>query len=123
MANRGKKSITLNLKDPRAMKILLDLVRQADVVQHNMRYDAAERLKIDYESLKAIKPDLIYCHTSGFESGVRAGLPGNDQTAACLYGIQFEDGGMGRRDSGVDGRPRGSDQCGGHTYERQSIIS
>src|SRR3546814_17458011 len=47
MANRGKKSITLNLKDPRAMKILLDLVRQADVVQHNMRYDAAERLKID----------------------------------------------------------------------------
>src|SRR3546814_7346051 len=65
MANRGKKSITLNLKDPRAMKILLDLVRQADVVQHNMRYDAAERLKIDYESLKAIKPDLIYCHTRG----------------------------------------------------------
>src|SRR3546814_16979742 len=71
MANRGKKSITLNLKDPRAMKILLDLVRQADVVQHNMRYDAAERLKIDYESLKAIKPDLIYCHPPGFERGVR----------------------------------------------------
>src|SRR3546814_20599674 len=90
MANRGKKSITLNLKDPRAMKILLDLVRQADVVQHNMRYDAAERLKIDYESLKAIKPDLIYCHTRGFERGVRAGLPGNDQTGACLSGIPFE---------------------------------
>src|SRR3546814_918281 len=105
MANRGKKSITLNLKDPRAMKILLDLVRQADVVQHNMRYDAAERLKIDYESLKAIKPDLIYCHTRGFERGVRAGLPGNDQTGACLSGIQFEDGGMGRSESGVDGRP------------------
>ncbi|MDD3763388.1 MAG: CoA transferase [Nevskiales bacterium] len=106
MANRGKKSITLNLKDPRAMKILLDLVKQADVVQHNMRYDAAERLKIDYESLKQLKPDLIYCHTRGFERGARASLPGNDQTGACLSGIQFEDGGMGREGSnGETGRP------------------
>ena len=106
MANRGKKSITLNLKDPRAMKILLDLVKSADVVQHNMRYDAAERLKIDYESLKQINPGLIYCHTRGFERGVRAGLPGNDQTGACLSGIQYEDGGMGRAgDNGEIGRP------------------
>lgn len=94
MANRGKQSITLNLKDPRAMQILLKLVEKADIVQHNMRYDAAERLKIDYESLKKIKPDLIYCHTRGFETGKRAGLPGNDQTGACLTGIQYEDGGM-----------------------------
>jgi crotonobetainyl-CoA:carnitine CoA-transferase CaiB-like acyl-CoA transferase len=94
MANRGKRSIALDLKDPRAMKILLQLVQQADVVQHNMRYEAAERLKIDYESLKAINPRLIYCHTRGFESGPREGLPGNDQTGACLAGVQFEDGGM-----------------------------
>ncbi|MBI2382507.1 MAG: CoA transferase [Gammaproteobacteria bacterium] len=96
MANRGKKSITLNLKDPRAMKIFLDLVAKADVVHHNMRYDAAERLKIDYESLKKINPKLIYCHTRGFETGPRAGLPGNDQTGACLSGVQYEDGGMAR---------------------------
>jgi crotonobetainyl-CoA:carnitine CoA-transferase CaiB-like acyl-CoA transferase len=106
MANRGKKSITLNLKDPRAMKILLDLVKQADVVQHNMRYDAAERLKIDYESLKQINPTLIYAHSRGFERGVRASLPGNDQTGACLSGIQFEDGGMARPGAhGEVGRP------------------
>jgi crotonobetainyl-CoA:carnitine CoA-transferase CaiB-like acyl-CoA transferase len=84
MANRGKRSIALDLKDPRAMKVLRQLVEKADVVQHNMRYDAAERLKIDYESLKAINPKLIYCHTRGFESGPREGLPGNDQTGACL---------------------------------------
>lgn len=102
MANRGKKSITLNLKDPRAMKIFLKLVESADVVHHNMRYDAAERLKIDYESLKQINPKLIYCHTRGFETGERQGLPGNDQTCACLSGIQYEDGGMGR---GEEGRP------------------
>jgi len=94
MANRGKRSITLNLKDPRAMEIFHKLLAKADVVHHNMRYDAAERLKIDYESLKQLKPDLIYCHTRGFETGERAGLPGNDQTGACLSGIQYEDGGM-----------------------------
>ncbi|WP_084154814.1 CaiB/BaiF CoA transferase family protein [Polycyclovorans algicola] len=106
MANRGKKSITLNLKDPRAMTILLELVKQADVVQHNMRYDAAERLKIDYESLKKINPTLIYAHSRGFERGARAALPGNDQTGACLSGIQFEDGGMGRPgEKGETGRP------------------
>lgn len=96
MANRGKRSIALDLKDPRAMKVLLQLVEKADVVQHNMRYDAAERLKIDYESLKKLNPRLIYCHTRGFESGPRQVLPGNDQTGACLAGVQFEDGGMAR---------------------------
>ncbi len=96
MSNRGKKSITLNLKDPRSMKVFLDLVKDADVVHHNMRYDAAERLKIDYESLKQINPKLIYCHTRGFETGERAPLPGNDQTGACLTGVQYEDGGMAR---------------------------
>ena len=96
MANRGKRSIALDLKDPRAMKVLLQLVEKADVVQHNMRYDAAERLKIDYQSLKAINPKLIYCHTRGFETGPRAGLPGNDQTGACLAGVQYEDGGMSK---------------------------
>jgi len=96
VCNRGKRSIALNLKDPRAMKVLHELVRTADIVQHNMRYDAAERLGIDYESLKAIKPDLIYCHTRGHETGPRAPLPGNDQTAGCLSGVQWEDGGMWR---------------------------
>ncbi len=94
IANRGKRSIALNLKDPRAMAVLLDLVKTADVVHHNMRYDAAERLKIDYESLKQLNPKLIYCHTRGFEKGVRERLPGNDQTGACLAGVQHEDGAM-----------------------------
>ncbi|HLG88099.1 MAG TPA: CoA transferase [Alphaproteobacteria bacterium] len=96
ICNRGKRSIALNLKDPRAKKVLLDLVKTADVVQHNMRYDAAERLGIDYESLKKAKPDLIYCHTRGHETGPRQALPGNDQTGACLAGVQWEDGGMWR---------------------------
>jgi crotonobetainyl-CoA:carnitine CoA-transferase CaiB-like acyl-CoA transferase len=94
MANRGKRSVCLDLKEPRGMEILRELVATADVVQHNMRYDAALRLGVDYESLKAIKPDLIYCHTRGHERGPREKLPGNDQTGACLAGLQYEDGGM-----------------------------
>jgi crotonobetainyl-CoA:carnitine CoA-transferase CaiB-like acyl-CoA transferase len=95
-ANRGKKSIALNLKDARAMQVLRELVARADVVQHNMRYEAAERLGIDWESLRELNPRLVYCHTRGFESGPRAGLPGNDQTGGCLAGVQYEDGGMAR---------------------------
>lgn len=97
MANHGKRSIALNLKNPQAMKILLELVQTADVIQHNMRYDAAQRLAIDYDSLKKLNPKLIYCHTRGFEqNGPRALLPGNEQTGIALAGVQYEDGGMAR---------------------------
>jgi crotonobetainyl-CoA:carnitine CoA-transferase CaiB-like acyl-CoA transferase len=98
--NRDKESITLNLKDPEAMSVLHKLVEEADVVQHNMRYDAAERLGVDYESLKQVNPKLIYCHTLGHEQGPRAAHPGNDQTAAALAGTTWLDGGV---DNG--GRP------------------
>jgi crotonobetainyl-CoA:carnitine CoA-transferase CaiB-like acyl-CoA transferase len=90
--NRGKRSISVNLKDPAGYAALERLVRTADVVHHNMRYDAAERLRVDYETLKAMKPDLIYCHTRGFEHSSRDGLPGNDQTGAALAGSTFLDG-------------------------------
>ena len=90
--NRGKRSISLNLKDPEGYAVLEALVRTADVVHHNMRYDAAQRLRVDYASLKAIKADLIYCHTRGFEHGPRDTLPGNDQTGAALAGTTFLDG-------------------------------
>jgi crotonobetainyl-CoA:carnitine CoA-transferase CaiB-like acyl-CoA transferase len=98
--NRDKESITLNLKDPEAMSVLHRLVEQADVVQHNMRYDAAERLGVDYESLRQINPSLIYCHTLGHEQGPRQEHPGNDQTGAALAGTTWLDGGLDN-----DGRP------------------
>lgn len=94
MCNRDKESITLNLKNPDAMAVLRRLVGQADVVQHNMRYDAAERLGVDYESLRAVNPSLIYCHTMGHEQGPRQKHPGNDQTAAALAGTEWLDGGL-----------------------------
>jgi len=98
--NRDKDSIALNLKDPAAMEVLHRLVAGADVVQHNMRYDAAERLGVDYESLRQINPSLVYCHTLGHEQGPRQEHPGNDQTGAALAGASWLDGGLDN-----DGRP------------------
>lgn len=91
--NRGKQSIAVDLKHPDGLAVLHDLVRGADVLQHNMRYDAAERLGVDYESLRHLNPALIYCHTRGHDSS-RMLLPGNDQTAAALAGTSWMEGGV-----------------------------
>ncbi|HEV7524796.1 MAG TPA: CoA transferase [Acidimicrobiia bacterium] len=91
--NRGKQSIAVDLKHPEGLAVLHELVRGADVLQHNMRYDAAERLGVDYASLKHLNPRLIYCHTRGHDSS-RMLLPGNDQTAAALAGTSWMEGGV-----------------------------
>jgi crotonobetainyl-CoA:carnitine CoA-transferase CaiB-like acyl-CoA transferase len=92
--NRGKRAVTIDLKSTDGLAVLHRLVERADVVQHNMRYDAAERLGVDHASLRAVKPDLVYCHTRGFEHGDRERLPGNDQTGAALAGTEWMDGGL-----------------------------
>ena len=94
--NRSKRSLCIDLKHPGSREVLHRLVASADIVQHNMRYGAAQRLGIDYESLKAVRPDLIYCHTLGFLPGPSENLPGNEQTGACRAGVEWEDGGMSR---------------------------
>lgn len=94
--NRGKQSIAIDLKKPGAREVIERLLASADVVMHNMRYRAAIKLGIDYESLKDRFPRIVYCHTRGFERGPRLELPGNDQTGACLAGVEWEDGGCAR---------------------------
>lgn len=91
-ANRGKRSIAVNMRDPDGIEVIQKLVADADVVVHNMRYKAVEKKGLDYETLKKINPRLIYCHTRGFEKGPRESLPGNDQTGSALTGVQWEDG-------------------------------
>ena len=94
MANRGKRSFAVMLKNPKGLEALKKVIATCDVVQHNMRYPATQRLGLDYESLKDEFPSLIYCHSRGFEEGPRKHLPGNDQTGACLSGVQHEDGAL-----------------------------
>ncbi len=94
MANRNKRSFAVMLKHPKGMEALKKVIATCDVVQHNMRYPATQRLGLDYDSLKKEFPRLIYCHSRGFEEGPRKNLPGNDQTGACLSGVQHEDGAL-----------------------------
>ena len=94
MANRSKRSFAVMLKHPKGLEALKKVIATCDVVQHNMRYPATIRLGLDYDSLKGDHPSLIYCHSRGFEDGPRKNLPGNDQTGACLAGVQHEDGAL-----------------------------
>ncbi|MBU4054279.1 MAG: CoA transferase, partial [Proteobacteria bacterium] len=64
--NRGKKSITLNLKEESAKAIVFDLVKQVDVLTENFRPGVMKRLGFDYETLSKINPRLVYASISGF---------------------------------------------------------
>jgi crotonobetainyl-CoA:carnitine CoA-transferase CaiB-like acyl-CoA transferase len=92
-ANRGKRSIGIDLKAPDGLTVFHRLVAAADVVHSNMRRDALQRLKCDEASLRGVNSDLIYCHTRGFDRGPRSDSPGNDQTGCSLAGVTWEDGG------------------------------
>ena len=59
-ANRNKRSIVMNLKHLEVRKTFYQLVEEADIVVHNMRAQAAERLSIDYSTLRGYKPDIIF---------------------------------------------------------------
>lgn len=77
--NRNKRSITLDLQSPQALKIIHGLLPQVDVVIHNFKTGGAERLGLGYEQLRAIRPDLVYCAVAGYDaSGPEAKRPGYD---------------------------------------------
>lgn len=90
--NRGKRSISLNLKNPDGREVLEKLLQTADVITLNWRPGAAGRLGLDYETLRQRYPRLIHCNTRGYEKGPRSDLPGTDQNAAAMTGTEWEDG-------------------------------
>jgi crotonobetainyl-CoA:carnitine CoA-transferase CaiB-like acyl-CoA transferase len=92
-ANRGKRSVGIDLKHPEGLATLHRLIARADVVHSNMRRGALRRLGVDEASVRSVNPDVIYCHTRGFDKGPRSDSPGNDQTGCSLAGVTFEDGG------------------------------
>jgi CoA:oxalate CoA-transferase len=86
--NRGKKSISLNLKDQRGKQILLDLVKKADIIIENYRPGTMEKLGLGYEVLKKVNPAIIYAAASGFgHSGPDSMKPAYDILAQALGGI------------------------------------
>ncbi len=91
--NRGKRSMTLNLAKPESGEVVRRLTEQADVVLANNRPDVAGRLGIDYETLSAINPRIIYCEGSAFgHDGPDAYRPGYDIIIQAMSGIATAEG-------------------------------
>ncbi len=79
VSNRNKRSITVNHSKPEGQEIIRALAKDADVLIENFKVGDLKRYGLDYESLKAINPRLIYCSITGFgQSGPMAALPGYD---------------------------------------------
>lgn len=77
--NRNKKSIVINLKDPKGKLIFYQLVKEFDVLIEQFRPGVVQKLEIDYNSIKIIKPDIIYCQLSGYgQKGPYRDKPGHD---------------------------------------------
>src|SRR6201995_1531340 len=95
--HRNKRSLTLNLKAKDGLEVLRRLVAQADVVVENYRPDVKFRLGVDYESLKAINPRIVYASISGFgQDGPYRDRPGFDQIAQGMGGLMSITGEPGR---------------------------
>ena len=95
--NRGKLSITLDLKKPGAQDVLRRLVKKSDVILENFRPGTMERLGFGYKALAKLNPRLIYCSISGFgESGPEASRAGYDLIVQAESGLMditgFADG-------------------------------
>ena len=95
--NRGKKSVLLNLKDPKDSQSLRHLLKsKADVLIHNLKFGAMEELGFDSEALLLENPSLIYCNVGAYgHTGPKKGLPGYDplmQAYSGLMSIMGEEG-------------------------------
>jgi crotonobetainyl-CoA:carnitine CoA-transferase CaiB-like acyl-CoA transferase len=91
--NRNKRSLAVDLKRPEGKQILLDLVKTADVFLQNYRPGVAERLGVDYETLSAINPRLVYVSMSGYgEDGPYRNRPGQDLILQGMSGAMLSAG-------------------------------
>ncbi len=98
--NRNKRSVALDLKSEKGRAAALAIIKSADVVVHNFRPGAMQRLGLDYASVKAVNPDLVYCATYGYSKkgpyGDKGALDDSIQAASGVAVLQ----------SMVEGEPR-----------------
>jgi len=90
--NRGKRSIAVDLADQRGRELIYGLLPEIDVVTINFRVGVADRLGIDYDTLRGHRADLIYCELSGFGNrGTMAKRAATDVVASAYSGLTFAD--------------------------------
>jgi crotonobetainyl-CoA:carnitine CoA-transferase CaiB-like acyl-CoA transferase len=86
--NRNKKSIILNLKDSEGRKIFYKLAEKSDVIFETFRPGVVKKLQIDYETIRKINPQIIYCSLSGYgQNGPYKDLPGHDVNYLGVAGV------------------------------------
>jgi crotonobetainyl-CoA:carnitine CoA-transferase CaiB-like acyl-CoA transferase len=106
-ANRGKKSITLNISKPEGQKLVRELARISDVLVENYKFGDLARYGLSYDDLKQVNPRLIYCSVTGFgQTGPYREHPGYD---FMIQGM----GGMMSVTGEPDGAPGGGPQRAG----------
>lgn len=91
--NRNKRSLAVDLKSAEGREIVLGLARRSDVFLQNYRPGVAERLGMDYASIRGVRPDIVYVSISGYgESGPYANRPGQDMLVQAMSGAMFSVG-------------------------------
>lgn len=94
--NRGKRSITLNLKDPLGKEAALRIIRSCDVLLENFRPGVMDRLGLGYQTLAEAQPQLIYCASCGWgQDGPYVTRPGQDLLAQAVAGVLMLNGKAG----------------------------
>lgn len=87
-ANRNKRSIAVNLREPGGQEIIRKLAAQSDVVIENYKTGGLKRFGLDYDSLKHTNPSIVYCSVTGFgQTGPNAHLPGYDFLIQAMGGL------------------------------------
>ncbi|MBD0779872.1 CoA transferase [Maribacter sp. ANRC-HE7] len=95
--NRNKRSIALNLKDAEDKKVVIDIIRKADILVENFRPGVMERLGLGYGDMKKINRGLVYCSSSGYgASGPYLHRPGQDLLAQSISGTAALNGVKGQ---------------------------
>jgi crotonobetainyl-CoA:carnitine CoA-transferase CaiB-like acyl-CoA transferase len=91
--NRNKRSLAIDLKDPRGRDVALRLAAGCDVVLQNYRPGVADRLGLGYDAVRAMRPDVVYVSISGYgDSGPDVDLPGQDLLLQGRSGAMFSTG-------------------------------
>lgn len=86
--NRGKRSITVDLSDPDGIEMVKRIIPKVDVVMESFRPGVMKKFGLDYESVTALNPEVVYCSVSAFgQTGPSARKPGYDLIAQALCGV------------------------------------
>jgi crotonobetainyl-CoA:carnitine CoA-transferase CaiB-like acyl-CoA transferase len=96
MYNRNKKSVCLNLKHPDGLALARRLIADRDVLVENFRAGTLDRLGLDYESLSAENPKLIYCAAKGFLAGPYENRSALDEVVQMMAGLAYMTGPPGK---------------------------